>query len=141
MGINSAQSINIQPEIVKVAEKIGRPEQPPLNQNQKIGSKIEDEKKATGGKGERENVEDTPKKGIQKDGLEKTVATINKFLETLEKKRVEFAVDERLKGGLVVKVVDKETEEVIKQYPPEELLDIMARIEDAILGILLDKKV
>lgn len=141
MGINSAQSINIQSEIVKGAEKIGMPEQAIINQNQKIGDKIEDVKKATGGKSEREKLEDASKKEVQRDELGKTVGMINKVLESLERKKIEFAVDERLKGGLVVKVVDKETEEVIKQFPPEELLDIMARIEDAILGILLDKKV
>jgi flagellar protein FlaG len=40
---------------------------------------------------------------------------------------------------LIVKIVDNESGEVIKQYPPEEFLDMMDRISDFI-GLILDEK-
>lgn len=39
-----------------------------------------------------------------------------------------------------VAVVDKITDEVIKEIPPEEMLDMLAKIQDMI-GILLDKRI
>ncbi len=33
-------------------------------------------------------------------------------------------------GELIVKVVDRETDEVIRQIPPEELLDLTKRLQD-----------
>ena len=33
-------------------------------------------------------------------------------------------------GNMVVKVVDRETDEVIRQIPPEELMDLTKRLDD-----------
>ena len=41
---------------------------------------------------------------------------------------VQFAQDERV-DQLVVKVIDRETDEVIRQVPPEELLDLSATLK------------
>ena len=43
-------------------------------------------------------------------------------------------------GRTVVRVVDKETQELIREIPPEEFLSLAARLEDMI-GIIFDKKV
>ncbi len=42
--------------------------------------------------------------------------------------------------SLVVKVIDPDTNKVIREIPPEELLDLAARIQE-MLGLLIDKKV
>ena len=42
---------------------------------------------------------------------------------------VRFENDER-SGGLVVKIVDRENDEVIRQVPSEELLQLQATLED-----------
>ncbi len=42
-------------------------------------------------------------------------------------------------GQIVVQVIDKRTNEVIKQIPPEELLRIAKKIHDFV-GLLLEKK-
>jgi flagellar protein FlaG len=42
-------------------------------------------------------------------------------------------------GQVVVQVIDKRTNEVIKQIPPEELLEVAKRIHDFV-GLLLEKK-
>ena len=41
-------------------------------------------------------------------------------------------------GEMVVKIVDNESEEVIRQIPPEELLKLTQRLED-LRGNLVDK--
>jgi flagellar protein FlaG len=42
-------------------------------------------------------------------------------------------------GQVVVQVIDKRTNEVVKQIPPEELLEVAKRIHDFI-GIFLKTK-
>ncbi|MCK4391239.1 MAG: flagellar protein FlaG [Desulfobacterales bacterium] len=43
-------------------------------------------------------------------------------------------------GRTVVRVVDKETQELIREIPPEEFLSLAARL-DEMIGILFDKNV
>jgi len=42
--------------------------------------------------------------------------------------------------NLVVKVIDPDTNKVVREIPPEELLDLAAKIQE-MLGFLIDKKV
>ncbi|MBN2644193.1 MAG: flagellar protein FlaG [Desulfuromonadaceae bacterium] len=49
---------------------------------------------------------------------------------------VRFENDERSQG-MVVKIVDRENDEVIRQIPPEELLDLTKRLTD-LRGNLID---
>ena len=49
---------------------------------------------------------------------------------------VRFENDERTEG-LVVKIVDRENDEVIRQVPAEELLDLKATLED-LRGNIID---
>jgi flagellar protein FlaG len=50
-----------------------------------------------------------------------------------------FSVHETT-GRTVVRVVDKETEKLIREIPPEEFLNLAAKLEEMI-GIIFDKKV
>lgn len=52
---------------------------------------------------------------------------------------IRFSLDRESKR-VVVKIVDPGTEEVVRQIPPEEMLQIMKRI-DQMLGLILDEKV
>ena len=40
---------------------------------------------------------------------------------------------------MIVKLIDKETKEVIKEVPPEKILDLVAQIWD-LVGILVDER-
>ena len=40
---------------------------------------------------------------------------------------------------VTIKIVDKESKEVIKEYPPEETLDMIAKVWE-LAGILVDEK-
>ena len=48
-----------------------------------------------------------------------------------------FSVDEPT-GKTVIKVINADTKEVIRQIPPEDMLRVAARIKD-LLGVLFDK--
>lgn len=63
--------------------------------------------------------------------LRKTYAAFNK--------RLSFYLNEEI-DRVVVKVIDGETDKVIKEIPPEEIQDLVARIQKAI-GVLVDEMI
>lgn len=63
--------------------------------------------------------------------LQTTAAVINRKLR--------FSVNNDI-GGVIVKVVDANTDKVIKELPPESLQRIQSRLSEAI-GLLLDERV
>ena len=77
------------------------------------------------------------RKGTLAEKVENDVEIANAFMEALNKK-LRFVMDERANNDLIVQLVDTETDEVLKQYPPEEMLKLMVKIEDTIIGILVD---
>jgi flagellar protein FlaG len=54
-------------------------------------------------------------------------------------RRLSFSYHEAL-GQVVVKVIDRQTDKVIKELPPEELQRVHLRIREAI-GLLLDETI
>lgn len=52
--------------------------------------------------------------------------------------RFEFKVHERT-GRIMVKLIDNDTDEVLKEIPPEKILDLVASIWDMV-GILVDER-
>ena len=66
--------------------------------------------------------------------LQDAVSQINDYVQNLQRS-LQFTVDEK-SGKDVVKVLDKETKELIRQYPSDEVLQIARHIaeqkEDAI---------
>lgn len=53
-------------------------------------------------------------------------------------KRLSFQLNEKL-GQVVVKVIDTETDTVIRELPPEELQNVHERIRE-VMGILFDER-
>lgn len=52
--------------------------------------------------------------------------------------RCEFAVDDAT-NRISIKVIDKETDEVIREIPPEESLEMLAKIWE-LAGLIMDEK-
>lgn len=95
------------------------------------------------------NLEET-KVGFDKDNRneqdfylsEKKISQLVKdFNEKIEShnKRLEYSIHEKT-NRLLVKVIDTQTEEVIKEIPDEKLMDMMADFFE-ITGILIDEKI
>lgn len=72
------------------------------------------------------------------DKLQQAVTRMNDFVQNLQRD-LRFEVDDDL-GRTVISVVDSETKEVIRQIPPETVLERARRLqaqEDAAEGLLL----
>lgn len=74
---------------------------------------------------------------ITKEELEETIEKANQFLLGL-KTQFDFKIHEGT-GRTVVRLIDKQTEKVVKEIPPEKMLDVIASIWDS-AGILIDRK-
>ena len=66
--------------------------------------------------------------------LSAAVSNIQDHMQSI-RRDLQFSVDED-SGETVVKVVDPETEEVIRQIPPKELLTLSQRLDEA-AGLLI----
>ncbi|OLS03782.1 flagellar protein FlaG [Tissierella creatinophila] len=77
------------------------------------------------------------KKEFSREDLEKAVEDANHIIFK-DDKRFEFKMHERT-GRMMVKLIDKETDEIIKEIPPEKILDLVASIWD-LVGILVDER-
>ena len=67
----------------------------------------------------------------QARALEKTFQAFNR--------RVVLSVNDQI-NQVIIKVVDGETDKVIKEIPPEEIQHLIARIKETI-GLLVDEKI
>lgn len=74
------------------------------------------------------------------------IETLQQFNQSINRS-LQFEVDEEL-GVTIVRVIDKDTEELIRQFPPEELINLTRRLKelnqqysDNSSGILLQEKV
>ncbi|HWQ73564.1 MAG TPA: flagellar protein FlaG [Desulfitobacteriaceae bacterium] len=72
------------------------------------------------------------------DDVKNITQEMNKFLQLLNAD-LKFQLHEGTKQ-LMVQVIDTKTQKVLKEFPPHELLDTIAKIRDYV-GVLLDKKV
>ncbi len=80
---------------------------------------------------------------MQQDGdsnsARQSVERLEKTISMIKHNKLEFSIHEET-GRTVVKIVDQDTGKVIKQLPPEELLDLAAKLEE-MSGVLFDKKI
>jgi uncharacterized FlaG/YvyC family protein len=84
-----------------------------------------------------EKVAEGTHKQIDKKLLEKIVDKLSQQFRNTNTS-LNFSVDEATQS-LVVKVIDSDSETVIRQIPPEEILAIRARIQE-LLGAIFDKE-
>lgn len=73
----------------------------------------------------------------QSEQLKKAIAEMNRKINNSNEEAV-FGVHEDT-NRIMIKIMDKETKEVIKEFPPEKTLDMIARIWE-MAGILVDEK-
>ncbi len=77
-------------------------------------------------------------RGRHREELEDHVEQLNEILDTFDRK-LSFEVHEGTNRHLV-RVMDARTEEVLREIPPEEVLDMVARIEEMV-GIVIDERI
>ena len=73
---------------------------------------------------------------------EKENEKIRKYIDDLSKKmnnaEVQFGIHDET-NRVTIKMVDKQTKDVIKEFPPEKTLDMIAKVWE-IAGLLVDEK-
>ena len=93
---------------------------------------------------EAKNDESSSETGEQStsDQIRKSKEQINKSVEQINKKmsnsEVQFGIHDKT-NRITIKIIDKETKEVIKELPPEKTLDMIAKAWE-LAGILVDEK-
>lgn len=70
--------------------------------------------------------------------LADTVDNLNEAMEALDK-GLRFDVHEATER-IMVRVVHRKSDEVLREIPPEEVLDMMARIQEMV-GVLIDERI
>ena len=69
--------------------------------------------------------------------LKKAIAEMNRKINNSHEEAV-FGIHEET-NRVMIKILDKETKEVLKEFPPEKTLDMIAKIWE-MAGILVDEK-
>ena len=75
------------------------------------------------------------KKAAENEKIKKAIEKMNVQLPNSELK---FGIHEKT-DRVTIKLVDKETKEVVKEFPPEKTLDMIAKCME-IAGVLVDEK-
>lgn len=69
--------------------------------------------------------------------LRKKIAEMNRKINNSNEEAV-FGIHEKT-NRITIKIVDKDTKEIIKEFPPEKTLDMIAKVWE-MAGILIDEK-
>lgn len=79
--------------------------------------------------------------GQKQPSHEEAVLELQKVIDAIQgpQKTFEISVHEKT-HAIMIKVMNKETGDLIREVPPEKILDIAARMME-IAGIIIDKKV
>lgn len=72
---------------------------------------------------------------VQRRELDEAVSRIQDYVQNLQRE-LRFSVDEG-SGRTIIKVIDSETDKVIRQIPPDELLAISEQLKSDSEGVLL----
>ena len=74
-----------------------------------------------------------------KNEVESIAKSMSKVADSFNH-RLKFQVDDRSGTGIVVRVVDRQSGDVIKEFPPEEFLNMVAKMKE-FMGAIFDQKV
>ncbi len=78
-----------------------------------------------------------PPLGVNKADLQAAVDAANKFMAPVAR-NLQFSIDDN-SGRTIVKVIDTETDKVVRQIPSEEMLAI-SRALGKLKGVMLEQK-
>ncbi len=89
---------------------------------------------------------DLSSRGSGAESIEQAAEKLNQFMQA-QKRSLQFSRDES-SGRTVIKVINTDTNEVVKQFPPEEILSLSKTINESLqesagatTGLLLEEQV
>ncbi|NDY72644.1 hypothetical protein DO021_13680 [Desulfobacter hydrogenophilus] len=89
-------------------------------------------------KGNKESSSQTSGQQMSTEEVKEMVESFQEMSETIQTK-LSFSVDEE-NNEIVVKIFDKESEELLRQFPSDEMLSLQNKMSD-LAGFLFDQKV
>lgn len=74
-------------------------------------------------------------------GEKAVLDAITKVNRTLEgtPQRFEFKLHES-SGSLIIKIYNKETNEIIRELPPEKMIELVEKLQQIVVGAIIDEK-
>jgi flagellar protein FlaG len=87
--------------------------------------------------------QNTPK--VRRDTVQETRENIEKSLQDIEQvvshfnRRFKIRLDDEI-NRIIIKVIDKDTDKIIKVIPPEEIQHLISKINE-MMGLLVDKTI
>jgi flagellar protein FlaG len=125
-GLNNVQATPVQaPQMSQVSQpKVTEVEEPASARTLVEDIKVNTEDVGSGNNREYSN-----------EQIKKTVADMNKKLQNIS---CQYGIHEGT-GRATIKMVDKETKDVIKEFPAEETLELIAKAWE-LAGIMVDKR-
>ena len=83
------------------------------------------------------SIKTAPEPTIDLD-IRDTLANLEKLI-TRFNRRFQFTLDEQI-NRIVIKVIDRETDKVIKEIPPREIQHLLAGLQEMV-GVLVDEEI
>lgn len=102
------------------------------------GQKLEHSKDIPRPVVERKDELPTAREEIPREDVERTTDKLNRLMGLIDK-RLRFDIHEK-SDQVMVRVIDQNTEEVLKEMPPKRVLELLNSLTD-IAGLLIDQKV
>lgn len=106
-------------------------------EDEKSGGEAESQQQSANAKTQQQANIRQAREQQQSEQLKKAIMEMNRRINNSNEEAV-FGVHEDT-NRIMIKIMDKETKEVIKEFPPEKTLDMIARIWE-MAGILVDEK-
>ena len=75
---------------------------------------------------------------LSREAIERALARLNELSNSL-KRRLNFSYDDRIEK-LVVRILEGDSEKLVRQIPPEEMIRLSLKIDEAI-GVLFNQNV
>ena len=137
--VSSAMSYQAQNQVSKPVEKAVAAENdvPVIGMEKPVDATtvVIRDAEAADGQGSQEAGAKEPPAQQSQESIKKMVDQLNKKMSNSE---AIFGIHEGT-NRITIKIVDKETKEVLKEYPPEKTLDMIAKVWE-MAGILVDEK-
>ncbi len=76
-------------------------------------------------------------KAPDRNQVNRVVESLNELADSL-KRRIEFSIDDKT-GQTVITIVDQDSDRVIRQIPPEELMRLAAHLRE-VQGLIIDSE-
>jgi len=129
-------------EVLVTASNAGQASESKVGQTATVltASAIDDVKKSVSQAQQYQSNADTAtqQQPLEREQLEKVAQQLQDFMGEMNRS-LQFQVDED-SGRDVIKVLDKTTGDVIKQYPSEEVLSLVSKLSET-AGLLIDQTV